>query len=417
MIGAAEVGAWIGIDWADHEHRVVLFDVANQVRTSVAVKQTPLDLQEWVAGVQARYRGGRVAIALEQSRGALFYALTRYEFIDLYPVNPKTLAKFREALRPSGGKDDPDDATLLMELLRDHRDRLRKWRGDDANTRQLRLLVEHRRTLVDERTALSNRLRALLKESFPQALGWAGGLTSAQACVFLRRWSSLDAIELATDTELTEFYRTHRHGKQWISQRLAEMRVTINTGTDPVVVAAHTPMVRALAAQLQILAGAIGQLDQTIAMVFRAHHDAELFISFPNAGPALAPRLAVAFGTDRDRYTQAVELAQLSGIAPVTRRSGASMVVHSRWACPKFIKQTFQEYARVSIGASEWARAFYRDRRARGHSHQAAVRALAYRWIRIMFRCWKDRSRYDEQLYQRSLAQRGSPLAAALTAA
>jgi hypothetical protein len=141
MSQAEEIGAWVGIDWADKEHRIVLEEAATGRRVSMAVGQSAEELHEWLSGLQSRYTGRRVAIALEQARGALFYALSRYEFIDLYPVNPKTLASYRDALRPSGAKDDPDDAALVLELLLRHRDRLRLWKADDARTRQLRLLV------------------------------------------------------------------------------------------------------------------------------------------------------------------------------------------------------------------------------------------------------------------------------------
>ena len=175
-------------------------------------------------------------------------------------------------------------------------------------------------------------------------------------------------------------------------------------------------MILAIAGQLRVLRESIAQFDRSIDELFAHHQDASIFQSFPNAGAVLAPRLAVAFGTDRDRYSAAVEVAQWSGIAPVTRRSGGSMIVCSRWACPKFLKQTFHEYARVSIAASPWARAFYDQQRLRGATHHAAVRALAYRWIRIMFRCWKDRVPYHELTYQQSLRRRGSPLAGRLAA-
>jgi len=153
-----EIGAWVGIDWADKEHRIVLEEAATGRRVWMAVGQSAEELHEWLTGLRSRYMGRRVAMALEQSRGALFYVLNRYEFIDLYPVNPKTLARYRDALRPSGAKDDPDDAALVLELLLRHRDRLRLWKADDARTRQLRLLVEYRRKLVDDRTALLNQL-------------------------------------------------------------------------------------------------------------------------------------------------------------------------------------------------------------------------------------------------------------------
>jgi hypothetical protein len=120
----------------------------------------------------------------------------------------------------------------------------------------------------------------------------------------------------------------------------------------------------------------------------------------------LAPRLIAALGTQRDRYQSASELQSYSGIAPVLASSGKQSWVHWRWACPRFVRQTFHEWAAHSIGSSAWAKAYYEQQRAKGKPRNTVIRALAFKWIRILFRCWKDPQRYREDLYQRSFAQR-----------
>jgi hypothetical protein len=99
-----------------------------------------------------------------------------------------------------------------------------------------------------------------------------------------------------------------------------------------------------------------------------------------------------------------------AGIAPVTERSGNKHWVHWRWSCPKFVGQTFVEWAGETIPRSFWARAFYDARRAAGASHNATLRALAFKWIRILFRCWLDRTPYDEGRYLSALRKRQAPL-------
>src|SRR5215467_3897070 len=93
-------------------------------------------------------------------------------------------------------------------------------------------------------------------------------------------------------------------------------------------------------------------------------------------------------------------------------RSGKKKWVHLRWACPKFLRQSFHEWAGHSIMKSTWARAYYQQQRGRGSAHHAAVRALAFKWIRIIYRCWKDQVAYDENKYLGALVKRGSPLSA-----
>lgn len=144
--------------------------------------------------------------------------------------------------------------------------------------------------------------------------------------------------------------------------------------------------------------------------------DYALFRALPGAGPALAPRLLAAFGEQRERFAGADELQKYSGIAPVTERSGNKSWVHWRWQCPTFLRQTFVEWAAQTINKSFWAGAYYRQQRDQGSPHQAAVRALAFKWLRILYRCWQTRTPYDESTYLNALKRRGSPLLKAIGA-
>src|SRR5579871_5772197 len=155
-------------------------------------------------------------------------------------------------------------------------------------------------------------------------------------------------------------------------------------------------IVRGLVAVLATLRKNIAAFDQRIAELVASHPDGTLFASLPGAGAVLVPRMIVAFGTRRARYQNAYEVQCYSGIAPVTEASGNSEWVHFRFACPKFLRQTFHEFAGHSIGQSEWAKAYYEHlRNDKNKSHHAAVRSLAFKWIRIIFRCWKDGKPYE----------------------
>jgi transposase len=173
-------------------------------------------------------------------------------------------------------------------------------------------------------------------------------------------------------------------------------------------------MTKVLVGLIATLQLGIDGFDRQIAQAVEAHPDFAIFDSLPGAGPVLAPRLLATFGSQRDRYQCAADLQTFCGIAPVTERSGKSKWVHVRWACPRFLRQTFHEWAGHSIGFCDWARAYYQLQRIRGKDHHAAVRALAFKCIRIAFRCWKDAVPYDDARYLDSLRRRGSPVIAAL---
>src|SRR2546425_9567831 len=170
-------------------------------------------------------------------------------------------------------------------------------------------------------------------------------------------------------------------------------------------------MLRALVDQLLPLFDTLREFERQIAALFAQHPDRPLFEHLPGAGKVLAPRLLAAFGTQRERWQQAAEVLTYWGVAPVTEQSGRSRWVHWRLACPKFLRQSFQEFAEHSRRWCGWAKAYYQLQIQRGKTHQAAVRALAYKWIRILFRCWKDRTPYRDEIYSKSLVKHKSPIA------
>jgi len=405
-----DIAAFIGLDWADKTHSIHL-QAGHGKREHSTLEQKPEVLHEWVAQLRQRFQGRKVAIAIEQRKGAVVHALMMYDFIVLYPINPKALARFREAFRTSGAKDDPSDSQLLLDLVLNHHERLRAWIPDSTEARKLQLLCEQRRKMVNHRVALTNRITSLLKQYFPQALDWVGDVACIQACDFLSNWSTLTAVQRARQDTLREFYRAHNCRKaSVIEERIGQIKAAVPLTSDPAIVEPLSLCVQTYAGQLRLLIRAIQDFDDRIATTFALHPDRDVFDSFPGAGPVGAPRLAAAFGTDRSRWQSAVEIQSHSGIAPVTKRSGQSVSIQHRLACPKFIKQTFHEFSDQSIRFCAWARAYYDQMRDRGKDHHAALRALAYKWIRILFRCWKDRKPYDDAKYLHALRQHGSEL-------
>jgi len=411
MAADEQIQAWIGIDWANDKHDMSLYDVATGRRQHLEVEQSPEALAEWIGQLRLRYGNrGKVAVILEQGKGPLLNVLMGCEFLVLYVINPKSLSRYREAFYGSGAKSDPVDAELMGEMVRQNPDRFRAWRADDAQTRSLRLMTEGRRNLVNQATALTNQLTALLKSYYPQALLWSGALDTQWACDFLEQWPTLQALQLSSRRQILRFYEKHPRPYLDLEQQLQQFHQALPLTADEAVLEYSTLMVQALIPQLRALLHSIEEFDRKIAEVFRKHPDRPIFESFPGAGAALAPRLLAAFGADRDRYQAASEMQQFSGIAPVTEKSGKQHWVHWRMACPKFIRQTFHEFADHSRRWCGWAKAYYQIQIERGKKHNAAVRSLAYKWIRLLFRCWKQRLPYQEEIYLRSLAKQQSPL-------
>jgi len=413
-----ELAAYIGLDWADKQQAISLRAAGSKKVERLKLANKPEAIMEWITELRTRFKGAKVGIALEQSKGSVISALMSHEFIVLYPVNPSTLAKYRAAFRPSGAKDDPSDADYLEELVELHRNKLTAWLPEDEEIRLLKMLTEGRRKFVDQKTKLTNQLIALLKQYYPQAIELAGDLDTVRGCAFLGKWTTLDDLKKAGSEDLTRFYEEQGfRGKDKIQERVQRVMRAVPLTTDRAIVEASAIFVKVIVGQLQPLIAMIHEIDRRIDEAFKKNPDREIFISFPGAGKVLAPRLSAVVGSDRDKFESALELQSLSGIAPVTESSGDSLWVHKRWACNHFVRQTFHEFAGRSLSQSRWARAFYSELRKRGKAHHAAVRALAYKWIRIIYRCWKNKAPYSEEKYIESLKRRGSPLVALLAVA
>jgi len=410
-----DFAAFIGLDWGDQQHAVCL--AAGGQRIAANLVQQAEDIEAWAADLRTRFGGRPIAVCLEQSRGALLYALLKYEFLVLFPINPKQLASYRNAFVPCGPKDDPTDAELLCLFVEQHHARLRVWRPDDESTRTLRLLTEDRRRWVNERTALKNRLRQRLKEYFPLALALTSrDLDTDWFLQLLKKYPSHAELQRANPRTLAKLFpkRSRVPDDQGEDSRVTRIRSSSPLVTDQAVILTHRLEVLHIVRSIIQLNETVAEYDREIARHMAQHCDAALFQSFPAAGPAMAPRLAAAFGTDRERFGSAQEVQQLSGIAPVLKRSGKSCSITRRLARPKFLHQTFHEYADHSRKKSEWAQAYYQMLKDRGMRHHCALRSLAFKWQRIMYHCWQTRTLYDEAYHLQQLRLRHSPLLAHL---
>jgi transposase len=404
--------AYIGIDWADKEHHVAVRDARTGAVSSRVVKHTPSELNEWVNSLQTRYGGNPVAIGIEQSRGALIYALMAYDFLTIFPINPKSLASYRAAFAPSGPKNDPVDARLLAEIVHLHNDRLKAWKPDTEQTLLLGLLNEDRRKAINLRSKLIQRLRSTLKLSFPLALEILDErLSSKMAYDFLKKWPTFESIKRARSKTIETFFRVHNsRSESRIKSYLETIDNALPLTHDTAIIKSSLLNVSMIIEQLRVLENSIKTYEEHIAHIVAEHADASIFFSFPGAGHVYAPRILCVFGSDRDRFDSANSISTYIGIAPVEEQSGNHSWVHWRWACPKFQRQSLHEFAQCSIPHSIWAKAYFELQIERGKGRNAAIRALAFKWIRIIFRCWKDRIPYDEHRYLESLRQRNSPL-------
>jgi transposase len=197
-----------------------------------------------------------------------------------------------------------------------------------------------------------------------------------------------------------------------IANRIAALQEAVPLTTEQAEMTSSVLMINALATQMKTPIDAIREFDQELEKLCSTHADYHLLASLPGPGPVYAARLTAAMGPARDRWTTVDARLCFSGVAPVMERSGKSTWSRWRYFCPTFLRQSFHAYAGESINHSVWARAHDMSQRARGKRHQAAVRAWAFTWIRMIYTCWQTRTPYSEVKDLESLRKKGSPLLA-----
>lgn len=399
----------IGIDWADAKHDFHLITPTGEQQAG-QFKQSPKAIAEVIEMWRKLQPGGILAIAVEATKGALINALIEYHDVIIYPINPAALDHFRKSFVHGGGKTDPTDALRLAEYLQQRIGQLRPLRRDEPITRELATLVQDRRRLVDQRADLANELTAMLKQYFPAILSLKPAKPYAVFLLkFLIKYPALPDAQAAGKAALRNFF--HGSGMKRKAETHAQTLMQAKPlCSDEVTLQCTARRAVAIAEQLQTLSKHIKRYDSALTKRLPEHPDYAFVASLPGASTNTQARIIAALGDDRCRYHDAASLQAASGIAPITSQSGRCKYVNARWASTKFMRQTFHEYAGLSINASRWAKAFYDHQRKLGKTTQMAKRALAYKWQRIIFRCWQTGESYSEERYIERLKATDSPL-------
>jgi transposase len=403
--------AWIGLDWGDKEHAYCLSVCRGGEPESGKLLHSAENLHRWLKGLEERFGGRPMALGLESNRGALLHVLAQYPWLEIFPINPATSARYRKAFVPSGAKDDLPDAAILLDLVRFHARKLRPLLWDDASTRKLAALVQARRDTVDRRTQALNQLTSLLKGYYPQAPELVGeDLSAPMALEFLRRWPDLIELKSARRATLRNFYYRHNVRRpELVEKRLESIPGMVALSADDAVVSVARMQLKLLRELITTFNKHIAAFDAQIAGAFAAHSDKVLFQDLPGAGKVLAPRLAVAFGSERTRYADAASFQKYAGLAPVREKSGGQLWTHWRWQAPVFVRQSLVEWAGQTVIWCAWAKRYYERMKAKGKKHHVILRALAFKWVRILWKCWITNTPYDDARYLKALKLRKSP--------
>lgn len=415
----AAYAACIGLDWSSKEHVLCIHDNATGRESIRKVSDEPEALLVFLAELRELYSNRPVLLGLEATRASILPILLQQDFLCLVLINPKTSGQFRGMFRVSGVKSDAVDATYICRLIRTHPEELRLWKPHDPHTRHLAALAEKRRNLVTLRVEVANKLHAAVAASSPQLLRLLKcQLTVPMASQFLKRWPTLPQAQAAGVAKLRAFfYKNNVRTSATIEQRLHAM-----AQSKPLLISEQDTLpfeleIQALAEQLCHLHRAIDRFETALHKSYQEHPVAKILAEVPGAGPQLKPRLAACLGTHKDRFASAQELSCYTGIAPVHDTSGNSQRIMARRVRPLFLHQTWIEFANCSIRKPGWARSFYEAKSQEKLKHYEAIRALAFKWQRILFACWKSDQPYDQAKHLPNLQRKNPKLYAAIEAA
>ncbi len=313
---------------------------------------------------------------------------------------------FEKAIYPSGAKTDPRDAQLLAEFILNHRGLLRAAPENQPEVEALDLATRQRRKTVDQITKETQKITQLLKEIYPAFLKVFPSLTDT-ALEFLKRFPSVEALHKSKGHYIQEKLSQCKRGNDEQLQHYTQLLTESVTLEQSMLAEIHTIQIKASIAVITTLRKAVKEFDKVIARLYVNQDKSGIFDSLPGAGKALAPRLLVSFALPACQSVQ--QLQCYSGIAPIIRASGNSRRTCFRVGRPKFLHQSILEFADRSVRYSTWANAYFKYKQKNGESTNSILRKIAFKWMRIIWRCLENNQNYDEQKYIQTLKKNNVP--------
>jgi hypothetical protein len=389
----------VGDDWAQDHHDVEVMDESGKV---LAKKRLP----EGVAGIGQLHEligrllpadgDAQVQVGIETDRGPWVTALIAAGYV-VFAVNPLQASRYRGRHGVSGAKSDGGDAHMLADVMRTDAHQLRPAAGDSAEAEGIKVLARTHKTLIWERTAVTQRLRAQLLEYFPAAVAAFEDLDAPDALELLGK--APDPARAAKLTRAQVSAVLKRNGRYKIKERTDAILGALRSpqlGQPPALTAAYAATVRSLIAVITTLNEQVSSLQGQVEAHFGQHPDAEIYLSQPGLGAITGARVLGEFGDDPHRYASAKARRNYAGTSPITRASGKRKIVAARFVRNDRLIDALMIQAFASLRVSSGARAFYDAQRAKGLEHNDALRRLASRLVGILHGCLKTRTRYDE---------------------
>jgi hypothetical protein len=407
----------VGDDWAQDHHDIEVMDEAGRV---LARKRVP----EGVAGIGQLHElisrflpeqgtDAEIQVGIETDRGPWVVALIAAGYT-VFPVNPLQASRYRSRHGVSGAKSDAGDAHVLADMVRTDAHQLRPAAGDSPQAEAVKVLARTHKTLIWERWAVVQRLRAQLLEYFPAAVIAFEDLDAPDALELLGK--APDPARAAKLTRAQVSAVLKHAGRYKIAARTEAILAALRSpqlGQPPTLTAAYAATARSLIAVIATLNEQVAVLQGQVEAHFGRHPDAEIYLSQPGLGAITGARVLGEFGDDPHRYASSKARKNYAATSPITRASGKKKIVAARFVHNDRLIDALMIQAFAALRVSPGARAFYDAQRASGHEHNDALRRLANKLVGILHGCLKTRTCYDEATAWGHRANTGQSPAAA----
>ena len=390
---------FVGDDWAETHNDLCVMNEAGEVLAELRVPHGLAGLAR-VHELIARYAGdpGEVIVGIEVDRGLWVEALLASSY-QVYGVNPKAAARYRERHNVGGAKSDRADAKLLADLVRTDRHNHRQVAGDSELAQGIRVLARAHQNMIWDRTRHINRLRSSLRDYFPAAEhAFRGDLAGMDAVGILAKAPTPELAKRLSQSQIRSALKAGGRQRN-IDTRAAQIQQLLRADhltTSPTVSAAYGAATQSLVSLIVELNTQIKTLEGELANHFEQHPDTDIYRSLPGFGVVLGARVLAEFGDDPERYADSKSRRNYAGTSPLTRASGRSHIVLARYVRNRRLYDALDQAAFSALTQSPGCRAFYDQRRAKGDLHHQALRALANRLVSILHGCLKNGQTYNE---------------------
>jgi len=383
---------FIGIDISSTNHKVRIIDEKSNQKSAFSIVNNFEGFEELNKKLASF---DSIKIGIEQPHGHLINYLHSKKY-DLYSLNPLKIKRYKETIKVSGNKNDDIDALAIAEYLKNNISHTREIIYDSAEIEKLKNLSMIHSKLTEEHARYLNKLHFSVSQYFPLQNNLFTYFGCTVQLKMLLKYPTFRKLKAASDDELTIFLKKNKYSRQKYIDRMINRIHNYNQVISPEVEYAFCFDCETICRILIILNEKLKEIEKEMKLIADSHHLGKYFKSLPGAGKILSCKLLGLFGDNKDRFHSYNAVQCLYGTAPRNYQSGNYHKVMMRKACDKSARAILYKFAFASMQFSNWARDYYDNQRANGKTHSVAVRALSNKWVKIIFKIWKDEIIYDE---------------------